>query len=344
MNGINELQKNAAEFGTQMMSKLKLYEAADDSGTNAYQQHHHHHHHHKYAPLEHLLNRGVPMFKQLNEAEVARAMISRYWRDLYERAECDVVIVGAGSAGLSCAYCLATRHPHLSIAIIEANVAPGGGAWLGGQLMSAMVVDKEMEPFLDELEVPYEEGGPNFVVVPHAALFTATLLAKVLAQPNVKLFNATAVEDLIIKRQQQSETGEGPGKSVQQQQHVVGVVTNWTLVALNHHSQSCMDPSTVMAKVVISATGHDGPMGAFCVKRLESMKMVPKLCGMGALDMTRAEAAVVENTREVVPGLIIAGMELAELDGASRMGPIFGGMMASGIKAAQLAAKKLNLV
>lgn len=58
---------------------------------------------------------------------------------MYERAVSDVVIVGAGSAGLSCAYHLATSRPDIKITILEANVAPGGGAWLGGQLMTPMV-------------------------------------------------------------------------------------------------------------------------------------------------------------------------------------------------------------
>lgn len=59
---------------------------------------------------------------------------------MYDRAISDIVIVGAGSAGLSCAYELATTCPSSTkITIIEAGVAPGGGAWLGGQLMSAMV-------------------------------------------------------------------------------------------------------------------------------------------------------------------------------------------------------------
>ena len=44
---------------------------------------------------------------------------------MYERAISDVVIIGAGSAGLSCAYHLATQRPDLKITIIEANVAPG---------------------------------------------------------------------------------------------------------------------------------------------------------------------------------------------------------------------------
>ncbi len=39
---------------------------------------------------------------------------------------------------------------------MEQSVAPGGGAWLGGQLMSAMVVRKPAHLMLDELEVPYE--------------------------------------------------------------------------------------------------------------------------------------------------------------------------------------------
>ncbi len=58
---------------------------------------------------------------------------------MYDRAVSDVVIVGAGSAGLTCAYHLASTRPDLKVTIIEANVAPGGGAWLGGQLMSPMV-------------------------------------------------------------------------------------------------------------------------------------------------------------------------------------------------------------
>jgi hypothetical protein len=40
-------------------------------------------------------------------------------------------------------------------------------------------------------QVPYEDEG-DYIVVKHAALMTSTLLSKVLAAPNVKLFNATA--------------------------------------------------------------------------------------------------------------------------------------------------------
>jgi len=273
---------------------------------------------------------GQYAFAPIQEAQVSRAMIKRYFDSMYERTISDVVIVGAGSAGLSCAYHLAKTRPDLKITILEANVAPGGGAWLGGQLMSAMVVRKPADRFLEELGVPFDDEG-SFVVVKHAALFTSTILSKVLAFPNVVMFNATAVEDLIVH-------ADASGR-----QRVAGVVTNWTLVSLNHDTQSCMDPNTITAPVVVSATGHDGPMGAFSAKRLVSMGLLKELGNMRGLDMNRAEPAIVNGTREVSPGLIMTGMELSEHDGSNRMGPTFGAMMASGVKAAHEAIKILDM-
>jgi len=268
-------------------------------------------------------------FAHIRESQVSRAMTRRYFSDLDTYAESDIVIVGAGSCGLSAAYCLGKARPDLKIAIVEAGVAPGGGAWLGGQLFSAMVMRKPADVFLREVGVPYEDDGPssNFVVVKHAALFTSTVLSKVLQFPNVKLFNATAVEDLITRP---TENG-----GIQ----VAGVVTNWTLVSMHHDDQSCMDPNTINAPVIISTTGHDGPFGAFCAKRMVSMGGLEALGGMRGLNMNLAEDAIVKGTREVAPGLIIGGMELSEVDGANRMGPTFGAMALSGVKAAEEALR-----
>ena len=124
-------------------------------------------------------------------------------QDLHDYAECDVIVVGAGSAGLSCAYEL-SKDPSIKIAIIEQGeisvprfsvlfrrrcddevrltlsfspfppsiiinkrpgVAPGGGAWLGGQLFSSMIIRKPAHNLLDELEVPYEVGSESFFFV-----------------------------------------------------------------------------------------------------------------------------------------------------------------------------------
>ena len=136
-------------------------------------------------------------FAPIKESIVSREMTRRYMTDVIEFADTDVVIMGAGSAGLSCAYEL-SKNPDVNVALIEQSVSPGGGAWLGGQLFSAMVVRKPAHLFLDELEVQYDDRG-DYVVINHAAQFTSTILSKVLARPNVKLFNAVCAEDLIVK-------------------------------------------------------------------------------------------------------------------------------------------------
>lgn len=291
-------------------------------------------------------------FRPIEEHVVSREMGRRYSKDVDDYAKCDVVIVGAGSAGLSCAYEL-SKFPEVKVALVEQSVSPGGGAWLGGQLMSPMVVRKPAHEFLDEIGVPYEEAlltvegtehGSTHVVVKHAALFTSTVLSKVLQADNIKLFNAVSVEDLIVKRDPHGQEGE---------RCVAGVVTNWATVTLfGHDTQSCMDPNTISSKVVIGATGHDGPLGASVVKRLAKLGLLDKdnlnkdssnMLGMGALDMNTAEDGVVEGTRELAPGIILTGMEVAESNGAARMGPTFGAMMISGRKAAYLALNKLDV-
>ncbi|KAJ3011041.1 UNVERIFIED_CONTAM: thiamine metabolism- protein, partial [Siphonaria sp. JEL0065] len=165
-----------------------------------------------------------------------------------DAAVSDVIIVGAGSAGLSCAYTLGKANPALKIAIIEAGVAPGtvgffyftfslvsplhfvfwllafshngGGAWLGGQLMTPMIIRKPAHTLL-KLEIPYEDEE-DYVVVKHTALFTSTVLSKTLLLPNVRVFNATAAEDLVIRADPLSKDANG--------KRIDGVVTNWTLV------------------------------------------------------------------------------------------------------------------
>uniref|UniRef100_A0A7S4FV60 Thiamine thiazole synthase n=1 Tax=Eutreptiella gymnastica TaxID=73025 RepID=A0A7S4FV60_9EUGL len=256
-------------------------------------------------------------------------MARRYFDDLDKAAESDVIIVGAGSAGLACAYEL-SKHPEVSVTLIEQSVSPGGGAWLGGQLFSAMVCRKPADKFLDEVEIPYEDRG-DYVVIKHAALFTSKVLAKVLEAPNVKLFNATAVEDLIIKP---TENGS---------MRVGGAVTNWSLVSQHHNDQSCMDPNVLESKILVSACGHDGPFGASGVKRLAKLGFLKNdLPGMGALDMNSAEDQIVNHTREIFPGMVVCGMEVAEVDQCPRMGPTFGAMFLSGQKAGQVAYEALQ--
>jgi ribulose 1,5-bisphosphate synthetase/thiazole synthase len=78
------------------------------------------------------------------------------------------------------------------------------------------------------------------IIEQHAAMFTSTILSKVLAFPNVRMFNATAVEDLIVK-----PSGR-----------IAGVVTNYTLVALNHHVCSVFFTVSLMVMLRVCRLNH----------------------------------------------------------------------------------------
>ena len=88
---------------------------------------------------------------------------------------------------------------------------------------------------------------------------------------------------------------------------------------------------------ILSTTGHDGPFGAFCAKRIVDIDQNQKLGGMKGLDMNHAEHDVVIHSGAYsgVDNMYFAGMEVAELDGLNRMGPTFGAMALSGVHAAE---------
>jgi Thi4 family len=129
----------------------------------------------KSKTLEELAEKWEQGFKfaPIRESQVSRAMTRRYFNDLDTYAESDIVIIGAGSCGLSTAYMLGKARPDLKIAIIEASVSPGGGAWLGGQLFSAMVMRKPADAFLADIGVPFDDEG-DFVVVRHAVRLSSS--------------------------------------------------------------------------------------------------------------------------------------------------------------------------
>jgi thiamine thiazole synthase len=56
----------------------------------------------------------------------------------------------------------------------------------------------------------------------------------------------------------------------------------------------------------------------------------------------RGEEELLRNTREVYPGLLVAGMAANAVYGSHRMGAIFGGMLLSAQKAARLALQLLG--
>ncbi len=60
------------------------------------------------------------------------------------------------------------------------------------------------------------------------------------------------------------------------------------------------------------------------------------------MDAWAGEAFVVENAGEIFPGLWIVGMSVCATRGGPRMGPIFGGMLMSGVRVAKDIAASLE--
>jgi thiamine thiazole synthase len=59
------------------------------------------------------------------------------------------------------------------------------------------------------------------------------------------------------------------------------------------------------------------------------------------MDAAAGEAFVVEHAAEIFPGLWVAGMAVCAAFGGPRMGPIFGGMLRSGQRVAELLSARL---
>jgi ribulose 1,5-bisphosphate synthetase/thiazole synthase len=96
--------------------------------------------------------------------------------------------------------------------------------------------------------------------------------------------------------------------------------------------------------LVVDATGHATEV----VKILERKNQVRlqtetgKSVGEMSLWAEAAEKDTVTNTREVFPGLYVVGMAANATFGSYRMGPVFGGMLLSGEKAAAMIIKQLS--
>lgn len=251
------------------------------------------------------------MFSKTSETTITRALISEYFEHLNQAVESDVLIAGAGPAGLIAGRLLAQQG--YNVTIVERNNFLGGGMWIGGYLMNKMTLRAPANKILDELNIPYLEKEEGLFVAdsPH---FASGLIFGA-CEAGVKFLNMTIVEDVVVKNKA-----------------LTGLVINWTPVTLMPKLITCLDPIVIEAKVVIDATGHDA---ALC--RLLAKRNLLDLKGMGPLWVEGSEQAIVERTQEVFPNLIVAGMAVSEEYGLPRMGPTFGGMLLSGQTAAEKA-------
>ncbi|KAM1262168.1 hypothetical protein ACFX2J_027142 [Malus domestica] len=97
-------------------------------------------------------------FDPIKESIVSREMTRHYMTDVITYADTGVVVVDAGFARLSYTYEI-NKNPDVQVAITEQSVSPSGGAWLGGQLVSAM--DPDPKPHMTSRQPTRKSGQPT---------------------------------------------------------------------------------------------------------------------------------------------------------------------------------------
>jgi thiamine thiazole synthase len=257
----------------------------------------------------------------LDELKVTEAIIDRFTAKLRSALELDVAVVGAGPSGMVAAYYLAEKG--YKVALFERKLSIGGGMWGGGMMFNEIVVQEAGKRLIEHFgirAVPYE-GGEYFTA---DAIEAVTVICAQASQAGVKIFNCISVEDVVVRNER-----------------VTGLVINWSPVEA---SGLHVDPLAIHARSVIDATGH-----ATEVIRVIERKMGAKLLtssgrieGEKSLWAEIAETTTLENTQEVYPGVFVTGMAANATFGSYRMGPIFGGMLLSGERVAQLVDDKLR--
>jgi thiazole biosynthesis enzyme len=253
----------------------------------------------------------------IDEIDITRLIVRNAVDDFLDSLVVDVAIAGAGPSGLVAAKYLAENK--VRVALFEKKLSVGGGMWGGGMMFPRIVVQKDAKEILDEFGIRYKKDGDLFVA---NSIESVAKLASKAIDSGARIFNGISVEDVIIR-----------------DDLISGFVLNWSpvLVAGLH-----VDPLAVKSRFCIDATGHATEI-CNIVQRKAGKLNTPtgEIEGEKSMWAEKSETLVVENTREVYPNLYVAGMAANAVFGSPRMGPIFGGMLLSGRRVAELILKGL---
>jgi len=254
-----------------------------------------------------------------DERTITRGIVQSFMEDFLDAVDLDVAVAGAGPSGLTTARLLAQQG--LKVAVFERNLHIGGGIWGGGMLFPRIIIEDEAAPLMTEVGIRLRPWEANTYIAD--AVESATKLTAAAIDAGARIFVGIEVEDVVMD----------------DDFRVCGVVINWGAVTAAHLH---VDPLALHAKVVIEGTGHP------CEVAEVVLRKVPGACldtgetcvpGEASMNAVAGEAALIANTREIYPGVVVTGMSANAVSVSPRMGAIFGGMLLSGRRAAEIAGE-----
>jgi thiazole biosynthesis enzyme len=180
-----------------------------------------------------------------------------------------------------------------------------------------IVVQDEALRILDRFGIrsrPYEDGYHVASSIEAVAKLTSAV-----CDAGAEFFTLMTVEDVMVR-------GDN---------RLTGLVINWTPVEM---AGLHVDPLTIGCRYAIDATGHEAVVARLVEKKSKSIRVK----GEGFMYAHVAESNIIGHTKEIYPGLVVAGMAANAVSGEHRMGPVFGGMLLSGEHAATLVTGELR--
>jgi thiazole biosynthesis enzyme len=256
----------------------------------------------------------------LDEIKISRAILSRFMTKFSDYLELDVAIVGAGPSGLMAALRLAQKGH--KVAVFERKLSIGGGMWGGGMMFNEIVVQEQGAVILKDLGISVEDAGDGYYTAD--SVECTSTLASLACKAGAKIFNLMTVEDVMVR-----------------ENRVTGLVINWSAVDIAGFH---VDPLAVRAGYVVESTGHDTEVLRVVQKKTGERLLTDtgKIMGEQSMWAEVAENTTLENTKEAFPGVFVSGMAANATFGSFRMGPIFGGMLLSGERVAELIDERLS--